>query len=189
MTDEEIRKNNEELVESIFNNAKKDIVIFWAEDGAHFVELKEFIKQPSEGILYDLNRDLATLATLAKKSKSLKFVNDFASAYVIKYLHKELTNTNLKIENLTHAYNELKFKYIKVQSSIEDSDKLKEANEMIKVLEKIITDKDNEIKLLKNGNCSFYPETNPTDMPSKGNTNSPYERTPGIINTDFQFRL
>jgi len=53
------------------------------------VNLDEFIKQPVEGILYDLNRDEITSLTHIKNN-DLKWVNNYAVAQVIKKLYKTI---------------------------------------------------------------------------------------------------
>ena len=57
-------------------------IVFWAVDGLYSGPIKEFIKQPTEEILYDLNRDKVT--TLSMRNKFPKrWVNDYAVAVTI----------------------------------------------------------------------------------------------------------
>ena len=61
-------------------------VVFMGWDGAHTCDLKSFLTQPADGILYDLNRDHATVLTMIKDQK---WVNDYAVAMVITELKKQ----------------------------------------------------------------------------------------------------
>lgn len=58
----------------------KVVVMTW--DGPAEVDLDEFIKQPTEGLLYDLNRDRATVLTFIDQEPA-KWVNDYAAGLVI----------------------------------------------------------------------------------------------------------
>ena len=58
-------------------------------EGLMTYDLDSFIKQPAEGILYDLNRNRATTLTLASE-ENLRWVNDYAVAVVITKLKEEL---------------------------------------------------------------------------------------------------
>jgi hypothetical protein len=64
---------------------KGNIVVFGCED-AEIYNLKNFIKQPIEGILYDLNRGEEVILTFIKDQK---WVNDYASTKIIRELKKE----------------------------------------------------------------------------------------------------
>jgi hypothetical protein len=70
----------------------KGNVVFMTIEGPMKAPLSEFIKQPAYGILYDLNRDRATVLTMIKKDK--KWVNDFAVSLVINELKRQLDAKN-----------------------------------------------------------------------------------------------
>jgi len=73
--------NYEEFKDFILAKAKENKVIFMNFDNSlSETLLDEFIKQPIEGILYDLNRDKATVLTYIEDPK---WVNDFAVNLVI----------------------------------------------------------------------------------------------------------
>lgn len=61
----------------------KGNVIIQTIEGAHVMPLKEFIKQPVDGILYDLNRNEAVILTFIDDPK---WVNDYAMCKVIREL-------------------------------------------------------------------------------------------------------
>ena len=56
-------------------------------EGPMMAELKSIIDQPTEGLLYDLNRDEGTILTLISDPK---WVNDFACAQVIRELKRRI---------------------------------------------------------------------------------------------------
>ena len=79
--------DKKELIELVLEEEKKGNIVFMTIEGPMSAKLDDFIKQPAEGLLYDLNRDRVTTLTLIKKD--LKWVNDFAVGLVINRL-KEL---------------------------------------------------------------------------------------------------
>jgi hypothetical protein len=56
-------------------------------DGLKKMELSEFIKQPVDGLLYDLNRCESVVLTFIKDKK---WMNDYAVAKVIRALKKRI---------------------------------------------------------------------------------------------------
>ena len=57
------------------------VILTW--DGVKEANIDDFIKQPAEGLLYDLNRDKVTILTYIEDQK---WVNDYACMLVIKKL-------------------------------------------------------------------------------------------------------
>ena len=87
MTNEEF----EEYIKQLEDIVNKGGIFFMACDGIHTMNMDDFISQPADGILYDLNRDEATTKTLAKDGTiGMRWINDLAVAYVIKALKCEL---------------------------------------------------------------------------------------------------
>lgn len=89
---------NEARIQSILEHKKNNEIVFMTSEGAMVANIEKLIEQPTEGLLYDLNRDFATLSTNAKNSKNLKWVNDMALANIVEYLMNE--NKKLKKELL-----------------------------------------------------------------------------------------
>lgn len=90
----------EQILKDIDKHSKQDEIIFLTVAGAKFAKLEDFINQPADGVLYDLNRDIATSITMFKGTGELRYINDIATAYTIKYLFKELENAKETISNL-----------------------------------------------------------------------------------------
>ena len=76
-------ENKDKIRDLVLQKEKEGRVVFATFDGLMEAELEKFIKQPTEGLLYDLNRDRATVLTLIDDPK---WVNDFAVGLVIKKL-------------------------------------------------------------------------------------------------------
>lgn len=74
---------NEETKELILQKAKEGKVVFATFEGLMSADLNDFIKQPADGILYDLNRLPEVVMTFINDPK---WVNDFAVQLVIKKL-------------------------------------------------------------------------------------------------------
>lgn len=79
------------MLELIQEQEKKGRIVVLNIDGACSYDLDEFIKQPADGILYDLNRDKVTCASWIDSNDECKntWVNNYAVALVIHRL-KEL---------------------------------------------------------------------------------------------------
>lgn len=78
----------ESIRDIILDEFQKGNIVVATPEGLRKTSMKEFIKQPVEGMLYDLNRDEATILTLIKENN--KWINDFAVCKVIQEL-KSLT--------------------------------------------------------------------------------------------------
>ena len=91
----------------ILEEAKNGFLVIAGFEGLQKAKLSEIVKQPVEGLLYDLNRDPVTILTFINDPK---WVNDYASMQVIRLLHN-------KVEELEH---ELEF--FKSQNSAMSAD-------------------------------------------------------------------
>lgn len=79
----------------ILSEWEKGNVVFATADGLRECRFEDFIKQPLEGMLYDINRDAATVATFLDNPK---WVNDYALTKLLRYYYEE--NKRLKGENV-----------------------------------------------------------------------------------------
>ena len=71
----------------VIEEAKNGNVIVNSGCGLEKYKLSEFVKQPAEGLLYDLNRDSLTILAFIDNPK---WINDFACSQVIRYLKEQL---------------------------------------------------------------------------------------------------
>lgn len=84
------RRAQRNLRDLVLEESRKGNVVCMGLEGLEVVPLDEFIKQPADGILYDLNR-LPEVVTLFLDDP--KWVNDFAVSLVIKRLREQLPDT------------------------------------------------------------------------------------------------
>lgn len=90
---------NKEILDKIIELKKVNKIVFMTEEGLMTSNIEDIINQPIEGLLYDLNRDDATLSTMAN-SKSLRWVNDMALVNVLKFIYNENINLKKEVEDL-----------------------------------------------------------------------------------------
>lgn len=76
-------KQQIEMRDMILQESEKGNVVYMGLEGLMIVPLDEFIAQPTEGLLYDLNRSPEVVLTFIDDPK---WVNDFAVSMVIKRL-------------------------------------------------------------------------------------------------------
>jgi hypothetical protein len=93
-------KTPEEIKSYILEQSRKGNIVVSTTQGLETYCLKEFIKQPTEGILYDINRDAATIMTFIEDPK---WVNDFAATCVIAELKKQVESVALTSEEVEKA--------------------------------------------------------------------------------------
>ncbi len=74
--------------EYILEARKAGKIVVMTFDGLASMDIKDFVDQPADGILYDLNRLEETTLTFID---DIKWVNDFAVALTIRELKSEIT--------------------------------------------------------------------------------------------------
>lgn len=99
---------SESRINSILEHKRNKEVVFMTSEGAMVAKIENLIEQPPEGLLYDLNRDFATLSANAKNSKNLKWVNDMALANIVEYLMNENKKLKQELTNIKFEYNAFK---------------------------------------------------------------------------------
>lgn len=82
------------LKDKVLESYKKGNIVVAGVVGLREAKLSEFIKQPIEGILYDLNRDEATILTFINDPK---WVNDYAVCQVIRALKSKIDKLEKEI--------------------------------------------------------------------------------------------
>lgn len=78
-----------DLKEKILEEYSKGNIVVSTTEGLQVINLEEFLKQPADGILYDINRNEATVLALMEGNP--KWVNDFAAAKVIRALRERVS--------------------------------------------------------------------------------------------------
>lgn len=77
----------EEIKNKILEEYKKGNIVVAGIEGLQGMPISEFIKQPVEGMLYDLNRNEAIVLTFLPDPK---WINDYAVAQVIRALKNRI---------------------------------------------------------------------------------------------------
>lgn len=117
-------ETNNEILDKVLALQGDNKVAFMTVDGLKYSPIDEFVKQPLEGQLYDVNRDRATLYSMANENKNKRWINDLALVYMYEYANKtieeqrrhinelecELDLTRKSIEKLKHHIVELSTK-------------------------------------------------------------------------------
>ena len=82
-----------ELKDKILEECGKGNIVIATIEGLKVANLSDFIAQPIEGILYDLNRDEATVLTFVD---DIKWINDYAVRQVIRALKNKINANEIK---------------------------------------------------------------------------------------------
>lgn len=89
----------EQIKDKILSERDKGNVVISDFEGLKSISLNEFIKQPTEGLLYDLNRSEPVVLTFIEDPK---WVNDFAVCQVIHALKRRID----ELEKIIKKYND-----------------------------------------------------------------------------------
>lgn len=84
-----------QIRDMIFANEKDGRVVFNTIEGLMVAKLDEIILQPTEGLLYDLNRDKATVSSFLDDPK---WINDYACAVVIGALKDKIDKLEAELK-------------------------------------------------------------------------------------------
>lgn len=124
---------NKELLELILSNEKNREITLMTAEGLMKVSINDLLNQNAEGILYDLNRDKASIMSMAE-GKSKRWVNDYATACVIEELKAQNIALLKKIEEQNEIICELRLKNEKTSSinvEYEKTDKIEETTKQL----------------------------------------------------------
>lgn len=80
------RKEVGTIRDKVLSEWDKGNLVFADIEGLKSIKFEDFIKQPLEGMLYDINRDTATILS---SIDSPKWVNDFALIKVLEYYYNK----------------------------------------------------------------------------------------------------
>ena len=85
----------ENIKEKILSEYKKGNLVVSTFDGLKIAKLEDIIKQPIDGLLYDINRNESVILTFINNPK---WVNDYASTQIIRELKSGLEKYKEKYE-------------------------------------------------------------------------------------------
>jgi hypothetical protein len=141
----------DEIKDKILEEYKKGNVVIAGIDGLGVAKLDDLIKQPTEGLLYDLNRDEMTILTFLPDRK---WVNDYASTQVIRALKNKIEEVEDKTGNYGWTKAEMRSMLEDVVSVLDLSDYMLEKHGPIgtspaELVRLVLEQKDREIKMLQ----------------------------------------
>jgi len=82
-------KEKKDIIEAQRKAFDEGCVLFNTCEGVVKMKLKDIVNQPTDGLLYDLNRDEATVTTIFDEQK---LMNELATINVLKFLHGQYGN-------------------------------------------------------------------------------------------------
>ena len=89
MTDEEIQQARNEINEAVFQAFKDGYIVIYTVDGLERVPIENFVKQPLEGMLYDMNHLESVIRAHAKNDNDFGWVNDMAMLKTLEYFYNK----------------------------------------------------------------------------------------------------
>lgn len=87
--------SKEELTNIVMDEEKKGFIVYRTIEGLEKQELSDFVRQPIEGQLYDINRDIATCLAFIDEPMG---VNNFASNVLIRYYYDKCKELEEKLK-------------------------------------------------------------------------------------------
>jgi len=87
--------DKEELKNLVLNEWREGNIVFRTIEGLHKQEIDEFVKQPIEGQLYDINRDMATCLAFIDDPMG---VNNMASMVLLRYYYDKCQKLERELE-------------------------------------------------------------------------------------------
>jgi len=88
------------IKDKILKEYKNGNIVVAGIDGLQVMLLSEFIEQPTEGMLYDLNRDECTVLAFIDNPK---WINDYAVCQVIRMLKKRIEELKKQITKIIES--------------------------------------------------------------------------------------
>ena len=89
--------DKEELKRLVLDEWEKGFIVYRTIEGLEKQELSDFVRQPIEGQLYDINRDIATCLAFIDEPMG---VNNFASNVLIRYYYDKCMRLEEKVKKL-----------------------------------------------------------------------------------------
>lgn len=87
--------DKKELKDLVLNEWREGNIVFETIEGLHKQKIGDFVKQPIEGQLYDINRDMATCLAFIEEPMG---VNNFASHVLLRYYYDLCNRLKMELE-------------------------------------------------------------------------------------------
>ena len=132
-------ETNNEILDKVLALQADNKVAFMTIDGLKYSLIDEFVKQPLEGQLYDVNRDRATLYSMANENKNKRWINDLALVYMYEYANKtieeqrrHITELECELDLTRKSIEKLKHNIVEISTKDEDQnvDKTNDCNNL-----------------------------------------------------------
>ena len=82
-------KELESIKDKVLSEWNKGNLVYADIEGLKSIKFEDFIQQPLDGMLYDINRNLAAILTFIDDPK---WVNDFALTKLLEYYYNKCKN-------------------------------------------------------------------------------------------------
>lgn len=105
------------IKDCIENRAKEGFVTVSTFEGLMEAKITEIIKKPVDVLLYDLNRDFATILTYIEINQ--KWINDYASSQIIVALKNRIDELENELNDIKSGFNKWLERFIKSTDSNE----------------------------------------------------------------------
>lgn len=89
------KEKRKSVCDWVFSEWFKGNLVYADIDGLKSIKFEEFIKQPLDGMLYDINRNIATILTFIEDPK---WVNDFALVKLLEYYYNRCDEIEKKLK-------------------------------------------------------------------------------------------
>ena len=137
-----MEKNNE-LLDKILSLQADNKIAFMTIDGLQGGPIEDFVNQPLEGQLYDVNRDRATLYSMANENKNKRWINDLALVYLYEYANEIIEKQRQEIVNLK---GELSVKSRELDEAKQQLLGINKEKETYKIVPEVKAEVTNEVK-------------------------------------------
>lgn len=143
----------EGIKDKVLEEYNKGNIVIANIEGLGITKLEDFIQQPVDGLLYDLNRIESVVLTFLSDPK---WVNDFAVAKVIRALKTYIDELEKPSENYGWTKHEMKNMLEDVVTVLDLSESMLEKHGPIgtkpaELVRLVLEQKDREIAMLKSG--------------------------------------
>lgn len=81
-----------EINKAVFQAFKDGYIVIYTVDGLERVPIENFVKQPLEGMLYDMNHLETVIRTHAAHDEDFGWVNDMAMLKTLEYFYNKTNN-------------------------------------------------------------------------------------------------
>ena len=87
----------EKYKDIVLSEYAKGNIVYLDIEGTKTIPLKDFVSQPIEGILYDLNRSEEVILTFIEEKK---WVNDYALVKLVRHLYEENQEIKKRLDSI-----------------------------------------------------------------------------------------